>query len=749
VIRWRRWLWCLVIISVACWGALTAAKATLHVTRGLKGEYFETIEPSGSPVLSAIDEEISTERVTGAWFGSVPQAFSVRWTGYFAVDENAIYTFSLTSDDGSTLWIDGRILVDNGGRHSAITRSERVRLDRGLHSLMLEYFQSGGPYAIALSWQGASGRATAPIPPWRLSPVKILPWKLRTARVLDILRWTVAALCAALMFGLVMTYWWPLFRPGERLRQPPTLPALPALLFFIAIAAVETWPLVTNPARLSRNDNSDTVLNEWALAWVVHQAPRAPLRLYDGNIFYPERDTLAYSEPLIVQSALTAPVFWLGGSPVLAYNLVLLAGFALTGWTMSLVISRWTGDWVAGLISGTLLAFNAHTLTRLPHLQAQHVEFLPLALLALDQVLRAPGVRNALWLALWFTLQALTSLYLLVMTAVALAAAAIARPEDWAGRPLVKVAGGISLAAAIAGLATFPFLVPYWRLWLQGYARSVEAAATFSAVWGDYLTTPGRVHYALWSHRWFSANALFPGALAVSLAMVAAVRGVAFTDRRARMAVAFGAAGIVLSFGARVPGYSLLYRAVPLLQAIRVVRRFGYLEIVAVAMLAGFGAASIRRTLPPGWRRALSTGALALAVLEPLAVPIEFLEFAGISPIYDRLATEPDAVVVEIPFYRPNIAFGNAKYMLHSTRHWKPMLNGYSGFLPASYVRHFDALSGFPDANAIVGLRTEGVTHVFVHIDEISPAALEQLGHTPALHKVASDGLTALYALDR
>jgi len=77
------------------------------------------------------------------------------------------------------------------------------------------------------------------------------------------------------------------------------------------------------------------------------------------------------------------------------------------------------------------------------------------------------------------------------------------------------------------------------------------------------------------------------------------------------------------------------------------------------------------------------------------------------------------------------------------------MLNGYSGFLPASYVRHFDALSGFPDANAIVGLRTGGVTHVFVHIDEISPAALEQLGHTPALHKVASDGLTALYALDR
>ena len=743
------WLWCLSIISLACWGTLTAARAALHITHGLKGEYFETIEPSGLPVLTVDDDEISTERVARAWSGSAPQVFSVRWTGYVAIDENAVYTFSLTSDDGSTLWIDGRILVDNGGRHGAITRSEQVRLDRGMHQLMLEYFQAGGPYAIALSWERDSGRAAVPIPRWRLSPVKTSLWKLATARALDLLRWAAAIPCAALILGLVITAWWSLIRPAERHRHRSTLPALPALTFIIAMTAVETWPLATNPARLSRNDNSDTLLNEWALAWVVHQAPRAPLSLYDGNIFYPERDTLAYSEPLIVQSALAAPVFWLGGSPVLAYNLVLLAGFALTGWTMSLVISRWTGDWVAGLISGTLLAFNAHTLTRLPHLQAQHVEFLPLALLALDQALRAPGVRNALWLALWFTLQALTSVYLLVMTAVALTAAAIVRPEDWAGRPLVRVVAALTVAAALAGLAIFPFLLPYWRLWLHGYARPIEAAATFSAVWGDYLSTPGRVHYALWSHRWFSANALFPGALGLTLAIVAAVKGVSFTDRRARMAVAFGLAGVVLSFGARVPGYSLLYRAIPPLQAIRVVSRFGYLEIVAVAMIAGFGAASIRRSLRPAWRTGLSAGALAIAVLEPLAAPIELFDFAGISPIYDRLAAEPGAVVVEIPFYRPNIAFANAKYMLYSTRHWKPLLNGYSGFLPVSYVRHFEAFNGFPDANAIMGLRTEGVTYVFVHTDEISPAALEQLGHTPGLRKIASVGLTALYALER
>ena len=61
------------------------------------------------------------------------------------------------------------------------------------------------------------------------------------------------------------------------------------------------------PATLSRNDNGDAQLNEWILAWVAHQLPRAPLQLFQANIFYPAQDTLAFSEPLIVPALLGAP----------------------------------------------------------------------------------------------------------------------------------------------------------------------------------------------------------------------------------------------------------------------------------------------------------------------------------------------------------------------------------------------------------------------------------------------------------
>jgi len=73
------------------------------------------------------------------------------------------------------------------------------------------------------------------------------------------------------------------------------------------------------------------------------------------------------------------PLLWAGASIVLAYNLVLIAGFVLSAWAMTLVVQRWTQDWTAGLVAGAIFGFNAHSLSRIPHLQAQHLEFLPLA----------------------------------------------------------------------------------------------------------------------------------------------------------------------------------------------------------------------------------------------------------------------------------------------------------------------------------------------------------------------------------
>src|SRR5262249_55690482 len=180
------------------------------------------------------------------------------------------------------------------------------------------------------------------------------------------------------------------------------------------LAVLHTWPLVLHPGRYSRNDNADTQLNEWILAWVAHQLPRDPAHLFEANIFYPAHDALAFSEPLIVPALIGAPLTWLGASPVMVYNLVLIAGFTLTAFATCVLVEGWTGSVVAGLAAGSLFAFNTHTLTRLAHVQAIHIYGLPLALLALDRMIGDGSRRSAWLLAGALALLAYTSGYLIV-----------------------------------------------------------------------------------------------------------------------------------------------------------------------------------------------------------------------------------------------------------------------------------------------------------------------------------------------
>ena len=109
---------------------------------------------------------------------------------------------------------------------------------------------------------------------------------------------------------------------------------------------------------------------------------------------------------------------------------------------------------------GTLVAFNAFTLTRLTQIQDEHLEFLPLVLVALDRLLAKPRARRALELAGSYLLQALTGHYLLVFTAISIVAATLARPGEWLGARARMFLPNAALAAAIAIVLLAPILLP-------------------------------------------------------------------------------------------------------------------------------------------------------------------------------------------------------------------------------------------------------------------------------------------------
>ena len=401
---------------------------------------------------------------------------------------------------------------------------------------------------------------------------------------------------------------------------------LAVLGLFILLAIAHTWPLAQRPAVHSRVDNGDYSLNVWAVDWVARTLPTDPAHLFDANIFHPARLTLAYSEPLILQGALAIPAVWLGVPPVLTYNLLILAGLALSGWAFALLVHRDTGSWTAGIVAGSAVAFNAHHLMRLVHVQALHLELLPFVFLALDRLLVTGRARYAALLGASVALQATASIYLLVFTGWAAVCAWIARVPEWRHR-LRDTAAWTALAVVTCALLLAPVLWPYWELSrTQGLVRGLGETQACAATWTDYLFTGSRLHFGLWSDRFSgSSDANFPGLVVTGLAVFGLV-GASGRGPRARMWLGVVIGSVLLSALPRMPGFAWLHEHVPALGVIRCYSRAGQLALVGMAVLAGYGAARILGahashaggSAPGGAEDLVSRGGRASALRHPL-----------------------------------------------------------------------------------------------------------------------------------
>ena len=78
--------------------------------------------------------------------------FGADISGLIKVEDTGTYTFTLTSDDGSQLYIDGNLVVDNGGSHGIMTVSNSTMLTKGVHSFTVQFFECcGGASGVDLT----------------------------------------------------------------------------------------------------------------------------------------------------------------------------------------------------------------------------------------------------------------------------------------------------------------------------------------------------------------------------------------------------------------------------------------------------------------------------------------------------------------------------------------------------------------------------------------------------------------------
>lgn len=475
-----------------------------------------------------------------------------------------------------------------------------------------------------------------------------------------------------------------------------------------------TWPFAAVLGH-AVTDLGDPLLNAWALAWNAHALATNPAGFVDANIFHPEPATLAYSELLIVPSLAAAPLLWLGADPILAHNLLVFGGWTLSGVTTFLLVRRLTSDDGAALVAAVAFALYPYRTEVFPKMQLALTFWWPLALLALHDAVVSDRRRAIAAAAVALAAEVYSCLYLGAFGGIVTGVVAVVMALTMTA---TRIRAVVAVAAAGLGalVLTLPLLVPYREASAVVGERSIQEVASWSATPADYT----RAHPESWLYghdeRPGSAERrLFPGFALPVLALSALVPPVA------RPVAAYVAGTIVafdLSLGVNGPGYRWLFEYVSPLRALRVPARFGMVVGFTLSVLVGFGMARLLRGRSRRMRLALVSAAVSIVAAEGAMRRQTFFELPDPAPaVYHWLAAQPAGVVAEYPVGPLEGRAGpqDPTYMYYSTRHWKPMVNGYSGFAPASYAELLDALSGFPDDRALTYLHQRGVRYLLVH----------------------------------
>lgn len=514
----------------------------------------------------------------------------------------------------------------------------------------------------------------------------------------------------------------------------------------VLLACLMTYPLIVGFDHVGRVDNNDGRWSIWVVSWVAHALTTDPAQLFRANIFYPHQDALAYSEANIAAGVVGVPVWLLTKNPYATHNFVLLVSFVVSFAGAYYLCRYLTGSRQAAMVAGVLFAFCPFVFVRFAHIQLLLVGGLPFCMLAFHRLVDRTTVGRAVALGAILWLQGLACAYYGIFGGMAVGISSIViaitrgRWREW------RYWAAIGGAAVVSIALTAPFFLPYITLQREtGFARTLEGAQTYSANWAAWTAS------GAWAHRWAldpsRSEVLFPGAVALVLGLAGAFVGWQLTTAAAQRAATTETRldrGVVLSyiitglvsfwitFGPKAGLYSVLYATVPVFSFLRAPGRTGIVVTLCLTVLASIAIARLlERRRHAGW---MAAGLMIVAVADLVQAPIGLREAPPTPSAYQELARLPVAPVAVFPYWANNLNYhGHAEYMLASTAHWQPLINGYSDHIPQDFRDNSLVLRGFPTLESFAVLERLGARYVVFHLGRYAgPSHEEVLGKIEA-----------------
>jgi hypothetical protein len=515
-------------------------------------------------------------------------------------------------------------------------------------------------------------------------------------------------------------------------------------LFFLSLAILNTYPLAVAPGSFI-GEHGDSYFSVWRLAWIAHQLWPRPGQLFNGNIFYPEKATLAYSDAILLPAIAVSPLHSFGVDPIVAYNLVLIAAFTLNGVAAYSLVRHLTGSMAAGLLGGAIFAFSPHRFDHFDHLEMQFAFWIPWAVLAWHKAIERDAVRGYLRVAALVSAQVLSCIYYGVFLITWLGV--LAAFNFWRTPSRIVRAGALMLVPALLVLAVYS--IPYLQNRQKVGDRRSHDVQIYSATFSDFLSAPSTNQLYGWSYSLGSPERhLFPGLVTLGLLVVGLWPPISRT-------VVLHLVGLIvaleLTFGFNAHVYKLLYDWVLPFRGLRVPARAYVLVLLGVAVIAGVGFSRLAALLRSVTRAPRLLGAAVPAIVLAMVVG-EYFTMPRLRDVdrdvpiwYSWLKQQDDAVIFEWPVTVPWRLYDmvDLNYMARSTLHWRPMLNGYSGYYPESYLRLLVEMRSFPDTKSLNVLRDRGATilvlHEYTETRIRYARAVERLMRDPLVQPIAQD----------
>lgn len=574
-------------------------------------------------------------------------------------------------------------------------------------------------------------------------------------------------------------------------------------LFFILLTGIMTYPLIFN---LQNAENlGDPLFISWNLAWDVHKFFTDPLHLFEANIFFPNHNTLAYSEHLVGLAIFVIPVLLLIDKPIVSYNVLALFSFVLSGYGTYLFSFYLTKNKLAAVVAGIIFAFFPYKIFQFGHLHVISTQWIPFAFLFLYRFFEYRDYKNMGLFLLFSLLQVLSSGSLAIFFTICIAVLGLFLFITGKGYKDRRLMVKIAIAVIISFCVLLPFYIPYLENQkVMGFVRDTSEVEYYSARIENYLASTSRLYYQSTTGFGKQESYLFPGILPVVLALIGLLAPGKINDRETlkRISITIIDIGIVICFlliiitiifggidmnlfGLRIRSHNLLnpwliftmlllirkplnksqipfllssifpanktqvsflmlallavsvslgmgtlhsdkfynffYDYVPGFKFIRVTARMGMFAGFFLSLLAAYG---VQRLMELKVIRRVVFIIIPVILIEYASFPIELQSIEDTPEVYQWLEKEKgDFSIFELPM--DNFML-NIRYVYYSTKHWKKMVNGYSGFFPPS--DHFADRFSTHDLPALLDyLEYIGVKYVIVHREHMNASQLKEI----------------------